>query len=81
MTAKIVPLPDIPGETSDTCKRAIDAVLAYSEESPIQSIAIVAVRADGSVVSKYYRGGNPFTLGGAVETLRRRIHDECIEKL
>lgn len=79
MTAKIVTLPDIPGEKDEACKRMVERIM-YLEDSPLQSVAIVAVRNDGSVASGYRLGGSPFVLAGAIEMLQHRIYTERVEK-
>ncbi|EOY1419866.1 hypothetical protein ACP1Z2_003294 [Salmonella enterica subsp. enterica serovar Bareilly] len=59
--------------------RLLEEALKYAKEGKSQSMAILLINSDGSVLDCWHSGGRPYVMVGAMESLRLDFINANIE--
>lgn len=60
--------------------RPLEEALQYAREGKIQSLALLMINNDGSVLDCWHNGGRPYAMVGAMESLRLDFINANIER-
>ena len=83
MTAslKVVDMPRVQTARDELCRELLEEVTLRQKDERLDSVAVLVIRADGSVVTSYHVGpSSVFSMVGSLEMLKRRVLDEQVER-
>lgn len=79
---KVVEFRDSPDVVHNNAEvvRLLKEAIGYAESETSQSLALVMLNKDGSVVDCWHSGGRPYVMVGAMESLRIDFINANIER-